>query len=61
MTKTEKVINGLEAHGKHTCINNDGKVCPYFIYGDCSEMLADDALELLKEQQPRSQAVANVG
>lgn len=54
MTKAEKVINGMAAHGKPmTCVNNDGKVCPYFSYDDCFQRLMDDAIELLKEQEPR--------
>lgn len=55
MTKLEKVINALECHRKRSvCVNDEGKVCPYFSNEDCYLKLTDDALELLKarEAQP---------
>ena len=53
MADREKVIKGLEVHGKQSmCNDDDGKFCPYFGYNDCSQRLADDALELLKEREP---------
>lgn len=52
MTKLEKVINALECHRKRSvCVNDEGKVCPYFSDEDCYLRLTDDALELLKERE----------
>lgn len=56
--KRDKVIKGLEACSladtKDDCI---GYGCPYFIYsdkvsGDCLKQMFDDALALLKAQEP---------
>lgn len=54
MTKLEITIRGLECHRMRTvCVNEKGEVCPYFSYEDCHQRLTDDALELLKEREPR--------
>lgn len=49
MTNLEKVIKGLE------CLSNDeaccGFDCPYYDF-NCEEKIAQDVLELLKEQEP---------
>lgn len=59
MSKLEKVIKGLEACSlagtEDDCV---GYGCPYLIYNDevsddCQEQLFDDALALLKAQEPR--------
>ena len=59
MNEMEKVIKGLEACSlagtKEDCI---GYGCPYIIYNDevsddCQEQMFDDALALLKAQEPR--------
>lgn len=54
MIDLEKVIKGLEIHGQthHMCVK-EGEICPYFSCEDCFQRLMDDALELLKAQQPR--------
>lgn len=61
MTKLEKVINTLECHRKRSvCVNDEGKVCPYFSDEDCYLRLTDDALEFLKEQEP-TKPIHNLG
>lgn len=61
MTDREKVIKGLEACSlagtKEDCI---GYGCPYLVYNDevsddCQEYMFDDALALLKAQEPRTE------
>ena len=49
MIDREKVINGVEH-----CINPVScKGCPYRGKGECVRLLMEDALELLKAQEPR--------
>lgn len=51
MTDREKVIDGLERCAQHSyrCLD-----CPYEYFGVmCTDNLAQDALELLKEQEPK--------
>ena len=66
MTNREKVIKGLEACSlagtKDDCI---GYGCPYLIYNDevvddCQEQMFDDALALLKAQEPRVLALEEI-
>ena len=49
MTDREKVMTGLEC-----LITNsvDCSTCPYAVDGFCPELVAKDAMELLKEQEP---------
>ena len=49
MPDIEKVIKGLKVHKNIGCENSAG-ICPYLRIG-CSKQLAEDALELIKEQQ----------
>lgn len=54
MTDREKVLRALKQH----LIVNDGEECEYCPYGDlykidCVRQLYQDAVELLKEQEPR--------
>ena len=50
----EKVTKGLECHKNGLCQIDDKTSCPYWGYEkDCSKHLMGDALELLKEKQPR--------
>ena len=47
MADVEKVVKGLEI-----CTEGCGNSCPYFTQDCCSADLMEDALELMKEQQP---------
>jgi hypothetical protein len=48
----EKILNGLRCHaGCERGFDCDN--CDYIGNGDCSELLARDALNLLKEQEER--------
>lgn len=59
MTKIEKVIKALECHRKRSvCVNDEGKVCPYFSDEDCYLRLTDDALELLKAKYKPRESLA---
>lgn len=49
--KREKVIRGLECCAVGSLSDCEG--CPYYIETRCSELLCGDALDLLKEQEPR--------
>lgn len=50
MADREKVIKGLEClSSAEVCNDSD---CPYYDF-DCTQKIAYDALELLKEQKPR--------
>ena len=50
----EKVTKGLECHKNGSCQIDDKTSCPYWeCEKDCSKHLMTDALELLKEQQPK--------
>lgn len=49
MTKLEKVIQGLMAHGSGKCEIDDG-ICPYWEEDNCYQHLCQDAMELLEEQ-----------
>lgn len=52
MADSEKVKKGLECHKSGIC-DNGKMLCPYWKEeADCSKKLIDDALELLKEQEP---------
>ena len=53
MTKLEQVINGLLIHMRPSVCVQDDIVCPYFHDADCYKNLMADAVELLKEQEPR--------
>lgn len=54
MADIEKVTKGLECHKNGLCQIDDKTSCPYWeCEKDCSKHLMADALELLKEQQPR--------
>lgn len=59
MTDREKVINGLECCQKATAVDPEFSCedCPYneisVCVQDCRSVLCADALELLKEQEPR--------
>ena len=48
MTKLEKVVKGLQH-----CFNTKCEGCPYFKKPSCLDRLKNDALELLKEREPR--------
>lgn len=64
--KREKVIAGLEAHAnmETACATAKKEECPYYGYHDkdkmCSEKLAEDALAILKKQEPRVMTVDEV-
>lgn len=51
MTKIEKVIAGLQ----RCCVDNcsEGSKCPYYSEKDCVTVLLYDALEVVKEKEPR--------
>ena len=49
MADREKVIKGLECLSSAEVCN--GSDCPYYDF-DCTQKIAYDALELLKEQEP---------
>lgn len=54
MADLEKVLNGLKCCAEDVnefgdCLSND---CPYKHKQSCCSALADDALDLLKEQKP---------
>lgn len=57
MTDLEKVIKGLEQHMKKRCLSGKEQlqpvICPYFQESDCIIELCCDALELLKQREPR--------
>ena len=59
MDKREKVIKGLECcmiPGEGGCDD-----CPYLGKGMCQELLGEDALALLKAQEPRVMTVSEIG
>lgn len=54
MADREKVINGLKCHRAGKCELDAVTMgmCPYWGNKYCQNMLMEDALELLKEQEP---------
>lgn len=50
MAELDKVIKGLECHADRTNLSCNIVKCPYFEMNFCGVRLAQDALELLKEQ-----------
>ena len=46
MPDREKVLKALKC-----CANGCSGDCPYFMVGDCGQLLPKEALELLKEQE----------
>lgn len=56
MTKLERVITGLTIHNQYQqCATRSTRstLCPYFSDDECVRSILRDALELLKEQEPR--------
>ncbi|MBR6705291.1 MAG: hypothetical protein IKI84_01245 [Clostridia bacterium] len=55
MPDREKVIRGLECHVSGKCeAGSDSKyICPYWEDNNCSKSVMNDALWLLKAQEPR--------
>lgn len=56
MTDREKVIKGLECHLSRKCETGSYSkdICPYWEDDNCSNSVMNDALKLLKEQEPKS-------
>ena len=50
MPDREKVLRGLKCHADSTYLSCNSKECPYFDFDFCEQLLATEAIALLKEQ-----------
>lgn len=53
MADLEKTIKSLEHCYKGKCVYEDGERCPYERISACTKAVLSNAIELLKEKQPR--------
>lgn len=53
MADLDNTIKSLEHCYKGECVYDDGERCPYVNISGCTKAMLSNALELLKDQQPK--------